>query len=99
MVGGVSQGSEKKKVSVGLFSTFRHPLEFGTGSHTSTPNAFDNEKLWQLYGLTTHKKMTCEAESARFRQKPSETPANCHIWLCRVGTAALRNKHVTFRAT
>ena len=26
MVGGVSQGSEKKKVSVGLFSTFRHPL-------------------------------------------------------------------------
>ena len=27
MVGGVSQGSEKKKASVGLFSTFRHPLE------------------------------------------------------------------------
>ena len=27
MVGGVSQGSEKKKVSVGLFSTFRHPLD------------------------------------------------------------------------
>jgi len=24
--GGVKRGSEKKKVSVGLFSTFRHPL-------------------------------------------------------------------------
>ena len=24
--GGVRQGSEKKKASVGLFSTFRHPL-------------------------------------------------------------------------
>jgi hypothetical protein len=25
--GGVEQDSEKKKVSVGLFSTFRHPLD------------------------------------------------------------------------
>ena len=25
--GGVRQGSEKKKASVGLFSTFRHPLD------------------------------------------------------------------------
>ena len=28
--GGVRQGSEKKKASVGLFSTFRHPLGLET---------------------------------------------------------------------
>jgi hypothetical protein len=29
MVGGVMQGSKKRRVSVGLFSTFRHPLRLG----------------------------------------------------------------------
>ena len=45
MVGGVIQGSEKKKASVGLFSTFRHPLgltrtDSGSSPHTVTVHAF-----------------------------------------------------------
>ena len=81
----------------------RDPLQIG--SKDSSICAFDGENIvkpiwtwaWDVNPQWFH--LTCKAKSAGLRQKPSQTPANCHIWSCRVGAAPLRKKHVTFRVT